>query len=195
MDFKEITYEIQPNKIYVITKYRELFNSTFFNIPMSILLLLNNRILLHSSAFINNGKLYPICAEKGMGKSTLLAYAFSKGDKVFCDDTLPLITIGNHIFAINSTSFIKLNSDSCEKIGFEDFENLEKNINNKAYVETKSENSLISLDSLYFMSNSKKNIEVTSITSRIAANAFVYGNVVGISWFNHMLTSRYTEKL
>jgi hypothetical protein len=189
LDFKEITYEIQHDKVCVMTKYKELFNSTFFNVPMSILLLLNNRILLHSSAFIRNCKLYPICAEKGMGKSTLLAYAFSQGDKVFCDDTLPLIFTDNHLYATTSTSYIKLNEDSYQKIGFKNYDKLNKNISNKAYLETQVEHSMILLDSLYFMSNSKKEVELSLITSKIAANMLVYGNVVGISWFNSTLIS------
>ena len=51
LDFKKITYKIQNNKLYVVTKYKELFVSTFFYIPLSIILLLNGRVLLHSSAF------------------------------------------------------------------------------------------------------------------------------------------------
>lgn len=150
-------------------------------------MLLNGRVLLHSSAFIKNKKLFPICAEKGMGKSTLLAYAFKKGDKVFCDDTLPLILFNSGVFAINSTSFIKLNSDSCSKIGIDNFENLEKNVNNKAYVELESKNSLIPLEALYFMTSNNKETGLSPITSRIAAHTLVYGNIVGISWFNHAL--------
>lgn len=187
LDFKEITYEIQRHKIYVITKYKELFNSTFFNVPLSILLLLNNRILLHSSAFIRNFKLYPICAEKGMGKSTLLAYAFSRGDQVFCDDTLPLIFTNGCLYAVTGTSYIKLNEDSYRKIGFKSYDKLKKNINDKAYLETQTAHSMVLLDSLYFMSNGKKEIEISLITSPIAANALVFGNVVGISWFDHTL--------
>ena len=48
---------------------------------------------------------------------------------------------------------------------------------------------MILLDSLYFMSNSKKEVELSLITSKIAANMLVYGNVVGISWFNSTLIS------
>lgn len=60
LDFNEITYRIQKNKLCVITKYKELFISTFFNIPLSIILLLNRRILLHASAFIKNERLFSI---------------------------------------------------------------------------------------------------------------------------------------
>ncbi len=67
LDFNEITYKIQRNRLNVTTKYTELFISTFFNVPLSILLLLNERILLHSSAFVKNEKLFAVCGEKGMG--------------------------------------------------------------------------------------------------------------------------------
>lgn len=187
LDFGEITYEIQHNHLRVITKYRELFNSTFFNVPLSVLLLINGRLLLHASAFINSGKLIPLCAEKGMGKSTFLAYAYSRKDKVYCDDTLPLVLANGNIYAVNSASFIKLNRDSCEKTGIKDFEKFEKNINKKAYIKAEIDSSSILLDSLYFMSRSKKSIELSCITNTIAARTYIYSNVVGIFWFDPTL--------
>lgn len=121
-----------------------------------------------------------------MGKSTLLAYAYKKGDKVFCDDTLPLILFNNDVFALNSTSFIKLNSDSCSKTGIDNYEILKKNVNNIAYIELANKNALMPLKALYFMINNK-NTGLSPITSSIVARTFVYGNIVGISWFNHTL--------
>ena len=122
-----------------------------------------------------------------MGKSTLLAYAFSRGDQVFCDDTLPLIFTNGCLYAVTGTSYIKLNEDSYRKIGFKSYDKLKKNINDKAYLETQTAHSMVLLDSLYFMSNGKKEIEISLITSPIAAKALVFGNVVGISWFDHTL--------
>lgn len=126
LDLNSALYDIGKNAINVVAKHDELFYSTFYNIPLSILLVLHGRILLHSSAFVRNGELCPICASKGVGKSTLITYACRRGDKFFCDDTLPLILIKEKIFAVEGADFVKLNSDSCKQLMISNFDSLKK---------------------------------------------------------------------
>ena len=189
LDLHGIVYSINRYSINVITNHKELFYSTFYNIPLSILFVLHNRILLHSSAFVRDGQLYPICAEKGIGKSTLVTYAYYKGNKFFCDDTLPLILIDDEIYAVSGTDFVKLNSDSCMQLQVTDFYSLKKNINNKVYLNLRPYERPIKLKKLYFMSKNHRETETTVINSKLFSKALVLSSVVGILWFSEELVS------
>ena len=185
--FGKITYVIERNAVAVYTRDMNMFISTFFNIPMSVLLILNKRILLHCSAFMRGSNLFPLSADKGHGKSTLTAYAVTQGDKLFCDDTLPVLLKNGELYVAPATTHIKLNLDSCKQLGIENHMGYKKNITGKIFIEKDFSISLTPLRSLYFVSRRGNNTSLISIGSKIMSRTLILGSVVGISWLDTVL--------
>lgn len=187
LDLDDVLYRIDRNSITVIARHEELLYSTFYNIPVSIILILNARILLHASAFIRNGQLCAICADKGMGKSTLVTYAYKQGNPLFVDDTLSLVLMNGDIYALHGADFIKLHEDSCVNLGMEDYQSMEKNVNNKAYVHLETYKHTIQLKKLFFLTNTDQEVNVSHVHGDMLAKTLVFGAVVGVSWFDKEL--------
>lgn len=187
--YGEIEYTIFQNKIVARSKSAELLLSTFYNIPISVILILNNMLLLHASAFHVGNKLYPICAEKGTGKSTFTAYAISKGARLFCDDTLAITFVNDTIFAFRGANFVKLNEDAIEAVGLSNVDYDNRNIAGKIYCELPLANACyMPIESIYFMSVGDINID--GVKSPLLARTMLLSNVVGVAWLGSMLKHR-----
>lgn len=191
--FKKITYHITKSSIKVTCNSEELFFSTLFNLPLSIVMTLNGRLLLHSSSFVHENTLYPICADKGNGKSTLSAYALTKGDTFFSDDTLPLILFNDCILAVNSVNYIKLNKDSADSIYNSRYNSYKKNIQGKIYIPTKYKFYSLPLNHIFFMVTNNKINHIQLISNFSTIKILLFKNIVGISWFDSSLKNLITE--
>ncbi len=184
---QDMVYRIERTGITAVTKYPELFYSTLFNVPMSVLMLLHGRLLLHSSAFVHNGLLFPVCARKGTGKSTLIAYAVKQGTLCFCDDTLPLLLCDSKLIAVKGAEWIKMDKNTCDMLQYGAFGEYRKNWNQKAYVPAESHGSSASVERLFYLFYGEKGNVLYPVHSNIYARSLIFENIVGVAWFEDTL--------
>lgn len=192
----KIKYKISQNKMFIDSINFEYFTSTFFNIPLSVWLILNNRILLHTNGLVFNNKLYPFCGKKGVGKSTLvLSNVFNnKNIKFFSDDTICIGFEKEKLFAYCPINIIKLHKDSYDLlIDDGNFELRQKNIMNKAYVEIEEKYlhncNKIELETLFLLdrNNNICCIEIEDITNNLQKKEILVSNVIGYKYLERTL--------
>lgn len=116
-EFASLKINILEKSIVCFARDYESFFSTFFNIPFSALFLLKGEFLLHTSSILHNDNIICISAEKGTGKSTLVAMLEKMDDiNFFADDTLRL---DHQLYGYPPHQLMKLHSDVTEHVSSE----------------------------------------------------------------------------
>ena len=160
------------------------FISTFFNIPFSVLSLLNNQCLLHTSVLINNNELYAFCAKQGVGKSTLCYLLNDNEYKYFSDDTLNIDTTYN---GIKGSEIIKLTNDSI-KLRNKSNSILYENINNKKCVLLNEKfDGIYPIKYLFIMERINSNLKINEVSNSNEKRLLLYDHIVGVNYFNSEL--------
>lgn len=160
------------------------FMSTFFNIPFSIISLLNDRCLLHVSTLNHNDNLYAFCAKQGIGKSTLCFLLNDEEYKFFSDDTL---SVNKDYYGTRGNSIIKLTEETIEltnKVNVILYENINKK---KCILLNEHQKSEYPIKYLFFLERTRSNIDVMMIENPVQKKMLLYDHIVGINYFNYDL--------
>lgn len=184
--YKYATVEIdnsQKSILYFAIDYNH-FISTFFNIPFSILCLLNGQCLLHTSALLYQNFLVAFCASQGTGKSTLCSLLNDDRYKLFSDDTL---SVDLHFIGHQGSGTIKLTTETLNSFGFSGKE-IYININGKHCFLINSEYEIsYPIKQLYLFERNDCEFRYKKITSNDTKKMLLYDHVVGIKYFNTTL--------
>ena len=122
-------YDIQLNKkiIKAFSDTQEEMISTLFNLPFSYISLYYNNLILHGSSIEYLDNAYIFCAQKGTGKTTLVAKLIEKF-AFYYDDTL---LVDKYLSSYGSYKYLKLIDPKLFNIENSD---LQQNIQGKYYV-------------------------------------------------------------
>lgn len=135
--FKEdIRYYLYPkkNEIYVETGDLIYLYSSFFNIPMSVFSLFNNKAIIHCNALEFNNELYCFSGNKAIGKTTLAMF-LGKYCSIFSDDCVAIDSCSDgRVYGYRAAHTLKLSrktydiviNDNCYE---EHFDNLSQKSN------------------------------------------------------------------
>lgn len=198
--FAEYLIYPQEKRIIAYVRNENYFLSTFFNIPCSVLALINDRLLLHSSGVVYNGELFNFTANKGVGKTTLMSILLLKECDFFSDDTIILNINPNQILANTTVDLIKLCEDTYSSLVDDNFEIKNKNVAGKAcimsselcakgaYLGTLPVKKIIKINR-----HSYKSPVIKQMISRTAKMSLFISNIVGITHFNIELYSKVLE--
>lgn len=129
----QYTIDLVGKKIIAYFNSEENLQSTVYNIPFSVISILNNNLLLHACSIEIENKVIAFCGKKGTGKSTLLSHLCKKAN-FYSDDTLNIKLKSNEIFTYNSYKTIKLTEESLSTHKITCFDKYKRNIQNKLYV-------------------------------------------------------------
>ena len=181
------TYIIEPfkNRIKVITSDFIWMESTFLNLPFAIFFALKNMLLLHASTLIDyNNIAIPLCANKGVGKTTT-SIGLSNFFDFYSDDTLLINLENNKLNCYFGTKFIKLNKDTFSLMNSnKKFENFKKNIQGKAYYNFGKEIKEISgayINKLYFLKREWGETRMDTISHPFKKKMYLHINICGTS--------------
>ncbi len=206
IDFNyNLTYIIYQNDnlIEVYTDSDEKVISSFFNVPLSIYMMRDNAVILHTSSIEIEGKIFAFCGEKGAGKSTL-TFLLSQTYNFFSDDTLLLKKEKGGLYARNIISIMRLCKDTYEKITqLNNFDNYQHNVVGKAYVSPENVNFKTScvnfgqLKAIFFIKRISEPIfKLHKIDSSIVKYINIVNNIVGSHYIrNEWLLEEHTKEL
>lgn len=110
---KNCSFCIDYEKFLLTAETSDVYSAVLLllNIPLSLLLLQDGKLLLHSSSCIHNEKLYVFIGEKGCGKSTLNVFLSQFDDfHLFSDDSICIDVVSKKIYP--SYNFMKLTKDT-----------------------------------------------------------------------------------
>lgn len=187
-------YDIYYNKkiIYAYITSKKSLISTILNIPFSVYLLLEGKILLHCSSIIYEDKVYCFCGKKGVGKSTVLINLIEQY-KYYSDDTLALNYENNNIYCYNSTKYIKV----------KEYNNIENNIIKKDVTLTDAQGKyLVRIDVCYnnikaligkvilLDRDERNNIKYSKVENVLLKNIMISSSIVGFNYMNEYLINR-----
>ena len=117
--YNETVYYVINYRRKIITVYAENkleFISSFFNYPLSIMSILEGKILLHCSAVTKQDELKLFVGPSGIGKTTLANALADFGYEFFSDDNVFCHNVDGKIVFNNTNPFVK-SFDAPEYIG------------------------------------------------------------------------------
>lgn len=178
----------REHKIDIVAVNFESFFSTFFNIPLSVYMLLEDRPILHCSGLQRNEDLYLFIGEKGVGKSTLVSFLEKMGfGNVYNDDTL---CINRDTQVYPAIPFVKLTDTSSALLNY-NVDGLKRNVAGKYYfpIKTVGLKQPLFIKSIFFIypSDCGKKPVLTSIDNEKIVKSRLTASVVGVHYMSRQL--------
>lgn len=186
--------DVKNNYIECISENEEAFFSTLFNIPFSIYFLKQKEILFHTCTIVLNDKVFCLCGNKGVGKSTLtkLLSEYDRVD-VFGDDTLRIAINGKCFKAHN---LIKLTEETAEKFNIEKGVTHRKNCAGKLYFVNDDKYDNVMIDYIVqIYRTSQKAPYITFVETDSIKEYICRKNIVGIEYFTYPMLSQLLSNL
>lgn len=168
----------------------ESFFSTVFNIPFSVIHLLNNEFLIHSSSILYEEGVICFLGDKGTGKSTLVSIMSEKCESVdfFSDDT---IRIDKDLRGYWAHNLLKLDNDILGDIS-QDRLTEHYNVSGKRYILYDSPREGKKVKALVFCerNSSIREHRIDEINGEVLRNAYLIKNIIGVRFLDSVFLGK-----
>lgn len=173
--------DLANNKMLINARNKNVVESTLLNLPFALYGIENDALLLHASSLEMDNQLIPICAPKGMGKTTM-SVGLTKYMNFYSDDTVMLRLIKDEIYGFYGIKYAKLTNETIVILNLDiNYDNPKYNIQNKRYYNLDNPiKKSLKLNRLFFLTRQNlEKVEFSNIHNEFNRKITLHANICG----------------
>lgn len=177
----QYSIDLVNDKMFINARNKNVVESTLLNLPFALYGIENNALLLHASSLEMDNQLIPICAPKGMGKTTT-SVGLAKYMSFYSDDTVMLRFIKDEIYGFYGIKYAKLTNETIDILNLDiKYDNPKYNIQNKRYYNLDNPiKKSLKLNRLFFLSRQNhEKVEFSNIHHEFNRKITLHANICG----------------